>query len=197
MVFKTPKGLYKWIARPFGLSNAPSTFMRLMNQVLKPFLGKFVIMYFDDILIFSLSEAEHMQHLWEVLTLLQDNELYINLKKCSFMTSSLIFLGFIVSFQGIYVDEDKVKELRECPTYKNATEVKSFHDLATFYRCFIRNFSSLVAPITDFLKKKKKGPFLWTKEVDEAFALIKDKLNNALILAFFDFDKVFELECDA
>jgi len=111
------------------------------------------------------------------------------------MTSSLIFLGFLVSFQEIHVDEDKVKAIWEWPTPKSATEVKSFHDLATFYWRFIRNFSSLVTPITDYLKRK--GPFLWTEAVGEAFALIKDKLTNASILAFPDFEKVFELKCDA
>jgi len=143
--FKTPKGLYEWMVMPFGLSNAPSTFMKLMNQVLKTFFEKFMVAYFDDILIYSSSEDEHMQHLLKVLTVIQENKLYINLKKCSFMTSSLIFLGFVVSSQGIHVDEDKVKAIREWPTPKSATEVRSFYGLATFYRRFIRNFSSLVA----------------------------------------------------
>ena len=94
MTFKTPEGLYEWMAMPFRLSNALSTFMRLMNQVLKSFL-RIVLVYFDDILIYSSSEVEHLQHLRDVFTVLQVNELYTNLKKCNFMTSSLIFLGFV------------------------------------------------------------------------------------------------------
>jgi len=117
---------------PLGQHNAVSTFMRLMNQVLKLFLGKFMVVYFDDILIYSSSEAEYLQHLQDVFTVLQANELYINLKKCSFMTS-VIFLGLVTSSQGIHVDKEKARSIRECPTPKNATEVRSIHGLATFY----------------------------------------------------------------
>ena len=112
------------------------------------------------------------------------------------MTTSLVFLGLIFSSKRIHVNEEKVRAIQDWPVPKSATEVRSFHDLATFYWCFIRNFSSLVAPITDCLKKKCFF-FLWTEVTDKAFALINDKLTNVPILAFSDFEKVFELECDA
>jgi hypothetical protein len=105
-----------------------------MNQVLKPFTGRFVVVYFDDILIYSQNKSDHFEHLREVLTILQQNKLYVNLTKCEFMTSSLLFLGFVVSAEGIKVDEGKIRAIREWPTPQNVSEVRSFHGLATFYR---------------------------------------------------------------
>ncbi|XP_038976596.1 uncharacterized protein LOC113461736 [Phoenix dactylifera] len=192
--FKTKEGLYEWLVMPFGLSNAPSTFMRLMNQVLKPFIGRFVVVYFDDILIYSKDELEHLTHLSEVLEVLGKNKLFINLKKCHFLTSRLLFLGYVVRFDGIHVDEEKVKAIREWPTPKTVTEVRSFHGLATFYRRFIRNFSTIVAPITECLKR---GKFNWGEEAENSFSLIKEKLCSAPVLALPSFDKLFEVECDA
>ena len=122
---------------PFELSTAPSTFIRLMNQVLKPFIRKLVVVYFDDILIYNKAKATHYNHVREVLAMLQANELYINLKKCSFVTNKLPFLRYVVSVDRIHVDEDKVYAAREWPTPKTVSDVRKFHGLATFYRRFV------------------------------------------------------------
>ena len=184
IAFKMRDALYEWLVMPFGLTNASSTFMRLMNQVLQPFLGKFVVVYFDDILIHSKSREEHIGHLREVFKVLRENKLYANLKKYFFMRDSLLFLGYVVSSEGIKVDEDKVKAIREWPTPKNVSDVRSFHGLATFYRRFIKHFSSIVAPITECLKN---GRFHWGEEQESSFALIKEKLSTTPVLALPDF----------
>ena len=187
-------GLYEWMVMPFGLCNAPSTFMRLMNQVLRPFIGKFVVVYFDDILIYSRCEKDHIEHLRQVLEVLNANKLFINLKKCSWVTEKLMFLGYIISSNGILVDEEKIRAIKDWPTPKTVSEVRSFHGLATFYRRFIRDFNTIVAPITTCLKK---GKFQWGEEAESAFTLIKEKLCTTPVLALPNFDKLFEVECDA
>ena len=159
--FKTKVGLYKWLVMPFGLSNAPSTFMRLMNQVLKPFYCKFVVVYFDDILVYSIDVVTHLEHLRMVMEVLWRNKLYTNLKKCSFLQSNVEFLGFIVGTDGIKAIESKVQAIKEWSTPKTMGEVRSFHGLATFYRRFICGFSTIATPITECLKK---GKFKWGEE---------------------------------
>ncbi|CAL8120747.1 unnamed protein product [Prunus armeniaca] len=165
--FKSKDGLFEWLVMPFGLSNAPSTFMRLMNQVLRPFIGSFVVVYFDDILIYSTTKEEHLVHLRQVLDVLTENKLYVNLKKCTFCTNKLLFLGFVVGENGIQVDDEKIKAILDWPAPNTVSEVRSFHGLATFYRRFVKHFSTVAAPITECLKK---GRFSWGEEQERSFA---------------------------
>jgi hypothetical protein len=194
--FKTNIGLYEWLVMPFGLTNAPNTFMRLMNEVLKEFIGKFVIVYLDDILVFSKTKEEHIKHLNLVLKRLHDEKLLINLKKCFFMKEELIYLGFVISQEGLKMDPEKIKAITDWPSPRNIYEVRSFHGLASFYRKFIRNFSGICAPILDIVKKEKR-PFKWTVAVEKGFKLLKEKITEKPVLALPDFRKLFSVKCDA
>jgi hypothetical protein len=193
--FKTKYGLYEWLVMPFGLTNAPSTFMRLMNHALRAFIGRFVVVYFDDVLVYSKDLNEHINHLQCLLDVLRKEKLYANLKKCSFYMEKVVFLGYVISAKGIEVDEEKVKAIKEWPTPKSITEVRSFHGLASFYRRFVKNFSTLAAPLIEIVKKSVG--FKWGSEQDRAFIEIKERLCGTPSLALHDFSKTFEIECDA
>lgn len=194
MTFKTREGLYEWLVIPFRLINAFITFIRLMNDILKPFLSKCIVMYLDDILIFSKMTEEHLQHVTVVFEVLKDNQLYLNFKKCEFLSSQLFFLGFILTVDGIKVDDNKIEAIQDWLVPKTIFEVYSFHGLASFYRRFIQNFSTLTAPLTHCLKK---GQFQWVEAQQNSFNLFKQKLTSAPMLALPSFDKVFEVEIDA
>jgi hypothetical protein len=132
--FKMNEGLYEWLVMPFGLKNAPNTFMRLMNEVLKYFIGKFIIVYLDDILIFNKTKEEHLKHLVAVMRRLQQEKLLINMKKSSFMRTKLIYLGFVISANELKMDPEKIKVINNWPLPKSVFEVRSFHGLSRFYR---------------------------------------------------------------
>ena len=192
--FKTKDGLYEWMVMPFGLSNAPASFMRTMNQVFRTHIGKFIIIYFDDILIFSKTMEEHVKHLKVVLDILQTERLFINLEKSEFCKDKLVFLGSVVSTEGLSMDPEKIKAILEWPAPQSITEVKSFHGLVNFYKKFIRNFSGISAPLTDCTRGKM---FNWTKAVALSFDQLKKKITEAPILTLPDFNKLFTVECDA
>jgi len=152
---------------PFGLTNAPSTFMRLMNNVLRAFIGKFFVVYFDDILIHSKSFEEHIKHIRQVLDELRKEKLFANLEKCSFCTDHVVFLGFDVSGKAIEVDETKVKAIKDWPTPTNVSQVRSFHGLAGFYRRFVKDFSTIAALLNELTKKGVE--FKWGNSQENAF----------------------------
>lgn len=188
--FKMNEGLYEWLVMPFGLSNAPSTFMRLMNEMLKEYIGKFVIVYLDDILIFSRTRVEHLQHVRKVLEKLQQNKLLINLKKCIFLQKELIYLGFIIAVNELKMVLEKVEAIVNWPSPKNLFEVRSFHGLASFYRNFIRNFNEICALMLDTIKKASQ-PFQWTEGAEKTFQLLKKKITKRPIMKLPDFQKLF------
>nr|GEV98651.1 putative reverse transcriptase domain-containing protein [Tanacetum cinerariifolium] len=187
IAFKTRKGLYEWLVMPFGLSNVPSTFMCVMNQFFRPFIGKFVVVYFDDILIYSASFNEHVTHVRQVLTLLRKDNFFAATKKCVFMTPKDLFLGYVVSGDGIQVDESKVATVQAWLTPTTITNVQSFYGLASFYRRFIPNFSAIMAPLTDCMKEKS---FVWTEEAELAFQHWHHELFHKEFVLFTDHDSL-------
>jgi hypothetical protein len=194
--FKTNEGLYEWLVMPFGLTNMPSTFMRLMNEVLREFIEKFFIVYLDDILIFSKTKEEHLKHLATVMKKLQLEKLLINIKKSSFMKTEIIYMGFVISTNELRMDPDKVEVIKNWPSPRNVFELRSFHGLASFYRKLIRNFSGVSATMMNTVKKRHKS-FHWTEETEKSFKLLKRKITEQLILVFPDFQKTFQVKCDA
>ena len=145
--FKTKFGLYEWLVMPMGLSEAPGTFMRLMHYVFRPYIGEFVVVYFDDNLVFSKSLKEHVTHLRTVLQTLRKEQLYANMEKCLFGVDKLVFLGFVVSSKGVHVDESKINAIKTWPQPTNLQQVRSFLGVAGFYHQFVKDFSSIASPL--------------------------------------------------
>jgi hypothetical protein len=178
--FKTKFDLYEWLVMPFRLTNAPSTFMRLMNEVLLSFIGKFVVIYFDDILIYSKSLDEHIEHSRAVFGALREAHLFANLEKCTFCTDRVAFLGYVVTPQSIEVDEVKIEAIKSWPISATLTQLQSFLGLAEFYRRFMRDFSTIAAPLNDLTKKG--DPFYWGAAQEHSFNTLIDMLTHAPLL---------------
>ncbi|KAI3514654.1 hypothetical protein L1887_13250 [Cichorium endivia] len=193
--FRTRYGHFEFLVMPFGLTNAPAAFMDLMNRVCKPFLDKFVIVFIDDILIYSKSEAEHKEHLKMVLETLKREKLYAKLSKCEFWIGEVQFLGHVVNKDGIKVDPAKIEAVMNWEKPKNPTEIRSFLGLAGYYRRFIEGFSKIACPLTLLTKKNEK--FVWTDKQEEAFELLKKKLCEAPILSLPEGTEDFAVYSDA
>nr|GFA79396.1 putative reverse transcriptase domain-containing protein [Tanacetum cinerariifolium] len=166
---------------PFGLTNAPAVFMDLINRVCKPYLDKFVIVFIDDILIYSKDEKEHEEHLRRILKFLKKEELYAKFSKYEFWIPKVQFLGHVIDNQGIYVDPAKIESVKDWASPKSPTEIRQFRGLAGYYRRFIEGFSKVARPMTKLTQRKVK--FEWSDKQEAAFQLLKQKLCSAPILA--------------
>jgi hypothetical protein len=187
--FKTRYGHYEFAVVPFGLSNAPSLFMCLMNGTFRNYLDKFVIVFLEDILIYSKSEEENEHRLRLVLQVLREHWLYDKISECYFYQEQIHYLGHIISKQGIAVDPEKIEAIRGWPTPRNVLEVRSFMGLAGYYKIFIEGFSKISHPITSLQKKGIK--IEWTSECEEKFNLLKELLTSAPILKIVDPNEIF------
>jgi len=179
---------------PFGLTNAPATFQAMMNDILLPYLRRFVLVFFDDILIYSSSWSDHLRHVRTVLRTLQDHQLFLKRSKCAFGLSSVAYLGHVISERGVSVDEQKVEAVLSWPIPASARAVRGFLGLAGYYRRFIRDYGAIAAPLTALLKK---DGFHWNEDAERAFRALQRALTAAPVLQLPDFDHDFIVECDA
>ncbi|GJY23337.1 putative reverse transcriptase domain-containing protein [Tanacetum coccineum] len=179
--FRTRYGHYEFQVMPFGLTNAPAVFMDLMNRVCKPYLDKFVIVFIDDILIYSRNKEEHANHLRIILELLKKEKLYAKFSKCDFWIRIVQFLGHLIDSQGLHVDPAKIEAVKNWTSPTTPTEIRQFLGLAGYYRRFIKDFSKIAKSLTELTQKNKK--YIWGKDQESAFQLLKQKLCEAPILA--------------
>ena len=193
--FISKYGLYEYTVMSFGLTNTPAYFMNLMNMVFRDFLDKFVVVFIDDILIYSKTEEEHEQHLRLVLQRLQEHQLYAKLSKCEFWIDEVPFLGHIISKGGILEDPSKVQEVLDWEVPETQKKFYGFLGLAGYYPRFIENFSKISKPLTSLLEKDVK--FEWTVARQAAFDELKKWLTTSPVLVVPDPEKRFTVYCDA
>lgn len=192
--FRTYFGHYEFLVMPFGLANAPGTFQALMNSIFGPYLRKFVLVFFDDILIFSKSLSEHIAHLQIVLQLLQEHQLYAKLSKCVFAVQQVEYLGHIITSEGVSTDPSKVTAVADWPEPSTPTQLRGFLGLCGYYRRFVKNFGMIARPLHDVLRKDS---FCWTESQTKAFQELKQAMISAPVLALPNFSETFVLETDA
>lgn len=194
ITFRTHLGHYEFLVMPFGLCNAPSTFQATMNIIFQPFLRRFVIVFFDDILIYSRTFAEHIDNLQSVFGCLESHQFFLQLPKCTFAQPSIACLGHIVTTNGVRPDPKKIVAMTNWPRPKNIKQLRGFLGLTGFYRKFIHHYASIAHALTKLLKKDS---LLWTEEAELAFANLKHAMTKAPVLALPNFDEDFMIDTDA
>jgi hypothetical protein len=192
--FSTRYGLYEYLVMSFGLTNAPAYFMYLMNSIFMQELDKFVVVFIDDILIYSKNSEDHAQHLHVILQQLRDHRLYAKFSKCEFWLNTVKFLGHTISGDGISIDPSKVQEVMDWQPPTSVHQIRNFLGLAGYYRRFIPDFSKIAKPMTELLKKGVK--FSWDQRCEDAFHTLRDHLTIAQVLAQPDVSKPFDIYCD-
>ena len=193
--FRTRYGHFEWTVLPFGLTNAPATFMKLTNDIFSDYLDKFVIVYLDDICIYSKTLDDHADHLRQVLQRLREHKLYAKASKCAFFQTKIEFLGHTVSTEGIGPEKSKIDAVQDWPVPTNVKAVRSFHGFANYYRRFVPRFSHIAAPLAELTRKDT--PFTWGADQQRAFDTLKTKLTTAPLLILPDPSLPFHLNVDA
>jgi hypothetical protein len=193
--FLTRFGLFESLVMPFGLTGAPATFQRFINDALREYLDQFCSAYLDDILIYSKTKEEHTIHVRQVLERLRKAGLFAKISKCEFFVTETKFLGLIVGREGFKMDPEKVKTILEWKTPRSATDVLRFNGFCNFYRRFIRDYSKIITPLIDLTKKN--APFNWTRACEDSFQLLKNTVASAPTLKPFDWTKEAIIETDA